>query len=85
MRRRSWDVDRVYFYDTGGELVCLPAEWTDAVPADPFVVAAAPFVVAAAGRVPFRTADLLAAAAVAERARASRDSNGTPGVQKNMP
>ncbi len=78
MRRRSWDLDRVYFYDTGGELVCLPAEWTDAVPADPFVVAAA-------GRVPFRTADLLAAAAVAERARASRDSHGTPGVQKNMP
>ena len=40
-------MDRVYFYDTGGELVCLPAEWTDAVPADPFVVAADPFVVAA--------------------------------------
>jgi hypothetical protein len=33
-------LDRVYFYDGGGALVALPAEWTDAVPDDPFVVVA---------------------------------------------
>ncbi len=35
----------------GGDVVSLPAAWTDAVALDPFVVAAA-------GHVPFRTADL---------------------------
>ncbi len=40
-RRRNWRQDRVYFYDGAGELVSLPAEWTDVVAADPFVVVAA--------------------------------------------
>ncbi|MBA3748215.1 MAG: hypothetical protein H0W96_12100 [Solirubrobacterales bacterium] len=40
-RRRNWQLDRVYFFDGGGALVSLPAEWTDAVAADPFVVVAA--------------------------------------------
>ena len=52
-RRRNWDVDRVYVFDREGELVSLPAEWTDVVAEDPFVVVAA-------GRCPFRTEDLTA-------------------------
>jgi Family of unknown function (DUF5372) len=51
-RRKSWQSDRVCFFDDAGELACLPAEWTDVVPGDPFVVVSA-------GRSPFRTADLL--------------------------
>jgi len=51
-RRRNWDADRVYVFDPDGELVSLPAEWTDAVAADPFVEIAA-------GRCPFRVEDLL--------------------------
>ncbi len=47
-----WQSDRVYFFDDAGELACLPVEWTDVVPEDPFVVVSA-------GRSPFRTADLL--------------------------
>jgi hypothetical protein len=51
-RRRNWQQDRVYFYDGQGELVSLPAAWTDVVAADPFVVVAA-------GRAPFHLAALL--------------------------
>ncbi len=39
-RRHNWRADRVYVRDGAGELVSLPAEWTDAVPEDPFVVVA---------------------------------------------
>jgi hypothetical protein len=52
-RRKNYgNDDRVYVYDTAGELVSLPAGWTDVVAEDPFVVIAA-------GRAPFRTEDLL--------------------------
>jgi hypothetical protein len=51
-RRRNYGDDLVYVYGVDGELFPLPAEWTDAVSADPFVEAAA-------GRAPFRTGDLL--------------------------
>ena len=51
-RRKNWQSDRVYFFDDTGELACLPAEWTDVVPGDRFVVVSA-------GRSPFRAADLL--------------------------
>jgi hypothetical protein len=54
-RRRNWSVDWVYFFGPGGGLVWLPAGWTDVVAPDPFVVVAA-------GRVPFRSEDLLALA-----------------------
>ena len=54
-RCKTWQSDRVFFFDDGGELANLPAGWTDVVPADPFVVVSA-------GRSPFRTADLLALA-----------------------
>jgi hypothetical protein len=39
-RRKNWRADRVYVFDAAGELVSLPAEWTDVVAADPFVVVA---------------------------------------------
>ncbi len=61
-RRRNWQQDRVYFYDGEGGLVSLPAEWTDAVAADPFVVVAA-------GRCPFHLAGLLELAELIERGR----------------
>jgi hypothetical protein len=51
-RRRNYGGDLVYVYGIGGELLPLPAQWTDVVPADPFVEVAA-------GRAPFRTEDLL--------------------------
>jgi len=51
-RCRTWQSDRVFFFDDAGELASLPAEWTDVVPADPFVVVSA-------GRSPFHVADLL--------------------------
>jgi len=60
-RRRNWDADRVYVYDDGGELVSLPAEWTDVAAEDPFVVIAA-------GRCPFRVEDLLKLADLVDRA-----------------
>ena len=52
-RRRNWRADRVYVRDGAGELVSLPAEWTDAVPDDPFVVVAC-------GRAPFHLEGLVA-------------------------
>ncbi len=39
-RRNNWRADRVYVRDEAGELVSLPAEWTDAAGEDPFVVVA---------------------------------------------
>jgi hypothetical protein len=30
-RRRNWRADRVYVFSDAGELVSLPAEWTDEV------------------------------------------------------
>jgi len=40
-RCRTWCHDRVHFVDRAGELASVPAEWTDAVAADAFVVVAA--------------------------------------------
>jgi Family of unknown function (DUF5372) len=54
-RRNNWRADRVYVRDNTDGLVSLPAEWTDAVPEDPFVVVAS-------GRAPFHLEGLLALA-----------------------
>ncbi len=54
--------DRPHLRVPGGDVVSLPAGWTDAVGPDPFVVAAG-------GGVPFRTADLLAAPELVARLR----------------
>ncbi|MGH3182057.1 MAG: DUF5372 family protein [Streptosporangiaceae bacterium] len=49
--RQNWGEDRVHLHDENGQLFSLPAAWTGAV-------AAGPFVVIAAGRAPFSTAVL---------------------------
>ena len=76
VHRRNWGEDWVYLRDENGVLFSLPAGWTDAVAADPFVVIAA-------GRCPFTTDGLLALADLAGRLRAQRDSAGA--VKKIMP
>ncbi len=77
-RRKNWQLDRVYFYDKGGKLVCLPAEWTDAVGPDPFVVVAA-------GRSPFHVAGLVELADLVSRLRAGLSADGTGAVKGTMP
>jgi len=74
--RQNWGEDRVHLHDENGQLFSLPAAWTDAVAADPFVVVAA-------GRAPFSTAGLLALADLAGRLRVQWDSAGA--VKKIMP
>jgi hypothetical protein len=39
--RQTWGEDRVYYYDTQGQLKSLPAAWTSVSAADPFVSIAA--------------------------------------------
>ena len=69
-RRKTWDVDRVFFRVPGGDVVSLPAAWTDAVLPDPFLIVAE-------GRVPFRTADLLAAAELVGRLKSGPGEAGS--------
>ena len=68
--RQNWGEDRVHLHDENGQLFSLPAAWTDAVAADPFVVVAA-------GRAPFSTAGLLALADLAGRLRAPAAAAGS--------
>ena len=63
--RKTWGEDRVFFYE-GERLRALPASWTDAAPADPFVVIAE-------GRAHFRPEDLLR---LAELVHEQRDARG---------
>jgi hypothetical protein len=63
--RHNWGEDRVHLHDADGVLFSLPAGWTDAVPADPFVVIAA-------GRCPFTAAGLLGLADLIDRLRSQR-------------
>lgn len=65
--RQNWGEDRVYLHDADGQLFSLPAAWTDAAAADPFVVVAA-------GRCPFTADGLLAVADLIDRSRARRHS-----------
>ena len=73
-RRKSWAVDVVYFYDSAGELAWLPADWTDAVAPDPFVVVSA-------GRSPFHVAHLLERAELVDQLRGARRAT----VKRTMP
>ena len=66
-RRHNWRADRVYVRDGAGELVSLPAEWTDAVPDDPFVVVAC-------GRAPFHLEGLVALSELVASLAAARGS-----------
>ena len=60
--RQTWAEDRVFFLDAEGRQHSLPVGWTDAAGPDAFVTVAA-------GRCPFRVADLLALARLAEGCR----------------
>jgi hypothetical protein len=51
--KHHWGEDRVYGHAEDGDLIGLPASWTDVVAADPFVAIAN-------GRAHFRTEDLWA-------------------------
>jgi hypothetical protein len=66
VHRQNWGEDRVHLRDEHGELFSLPAGWTDAAPADPFVVIAE-------GRCPFTTTGLLALADLIDQLRAQPD------------
>jgi len=62
--RQTWAEDRVFFLDAEGRQHSLPVGWTDAAGPDVFVTVAA-------GRCPFKVADLLALARLAEGCRAA--------------
>jgi hypothetical protein len=72
-RGRTWQSDRVYFFDAAGELASLPAEWTDVAAEDPFVVVSA-------GRSAFRTADLLELVRAENRIHGSDQQSCSPGA-----
>ncbi len=77
-RRKNWQADRVYVYGRGGELVALPAEWTDLVAADPFVVVSA-------GRSPFHVEGLLELSELVARLTAERPVRRRRRVNRTMP
>ncbi len=77
-RRRNWQLDRVCVYDGEGELVSLPAEWTDAVAADPFVVVSG-------GRAPFHVAGLLELSELVVSLAAQRPAGGSSAVKRTLP
>jgi len=64
-RRRTWGEDRVYYQDRDGEVRRLPASWTSAATADPFVVVSA-------GRAHFRIVELLELATLIARHKGTR-------------
>jgi hypothetical protein len=70
----SWRADLVYFYDAADDLVSLPAEWTDLVTPDPFVVLSA-------GRSPFHISGLLELSVLLAELSDRRDGP----VKRNMP
>ena len=73
-RCRNWRHDRVHFVDGAGELASVPAEWTDVVAADAFVVVAA-------GRSPFHVAGLLELSEMV----AQRSAGSSPSVNQITP
>ena len=78
-RRRNWRQDRVYFCATmPGEFVSLPADWTDVVAVDPFVVVAA-------GRSPFHIAGLLELSDLIARVSALRPAATAEAVKQTTP
>ncbi|MDX2507471.1 MAG: DUF5372 family protein [Gammaproteobacteria bacterium] len=50
--RQNWGESRVYYLNTVGDLISIPACWTDVYVPDPFIVISA-------GRSLFRTTDLV--------------------------
>jgi len=68
--RRDWSGERVYFYDESGCLTSVPAEWTNVVPPDAFVVIGA-------GRAQFRVDDLFLLVKLVDQIRTVRDGGGS--------
>lgn len=62
--RQTWGEYRVFFYDEQGVLTALPASWTNAGEADPFVTMAR-------GRAHYRPADLVQLATLVAQLGAS--------------
>ena len=58
--RKTWGENRIYFHNEAGQLVGLPAHWTDFFPLDPFQMVAA-------GRAHFRPTELLLLAELIEK------------------
>jgi hypothetical protein len=67
VHRQNWGEDRVHLRDGSGALFSLPAGWTDAAPADPFVTVAD-------GRCPFTIGALLGLADLIDRLRSCGDA-----------
>jgi hypothetical protein len=74
--RQNGGEDRVHLHDENGVLFSLPAGWTDAAAADPFVVIAD-------GRCPFTVAGLLGLADLIDRLRSQPGSGEA--VKQIMP
>ncbi len=74
--RQNWGEDRVHLHDENGVLFSLPAGWTDAAAADPFVVIAE-------GRCPFTVEGLLRLADLIDRLRSQ--PGGDEAVKQIMP
>jgi uncharacterized protein DUF5372 len=77
-RRRNWRQDRVYIHDDAGKLVSLPAEWTDVVAEDPFVVVAA-------GGSPFHVEGLLELSELVARLSSGAPAGGPSSVKETSP
>jgi hypothetical protein len=77
-RRKNWHADRVYFYDGAGALAVLPAEWTDVVAADPFVVVSA-------GRSAFHVDGLLELSELVAGLAAGRSARPRRRVKRILP
>jgi hypothetical protein len=69
--RQAWGEYRVYFYDDDGNLMLLPASWTDAQAVDPFVQESD-------GKSLFRADDLLALAELIRRAACASSADTAP-------
>jgi hypothetical protein len=74
----NWRQHRVELEDEQGNLLTLPASWTDVPPPDPFVVIAA-------GRSAFRAADLVELAALVDRLQQETADNRGESAKEIMP
>ena len=67
MHKQLWGEDRVTFEDAAGALHSVPVNWTDLLPAEPYVSVGG-------GRSRFRLADLCALADLVADLAVARDS-----------
>lgn len=67
--RRTWEQDRVFFFDEQGTQRSLPRAWTDADDPDPFVALAA-------GRSALKVADLLELIELVRARAGSKEADG---------